>query len=151
MKTLHPLNKNSKNERGQSLVELAISLMIILMLLMGAVDFGIALFSFVTMRDAAQEGALYGSINPDDMDGMKDRAIAAASDLIIIAEDDITITPSQPTKLCEGSTSGNPHTLTVMIERDQPVFTPLVAVMIGTDTIKLRAEITDTILLPVCE
>jgi hypothetical protein len=148
MKTLHPLNKNSKSEHGQSLVELAISLMIILMLLMGAVDFGIALFSYVTMRDAAQEGALYGSINPDDMDGMKDRAIAAASDLIIIAEDDITITPSGD--LCEGSTSGNPHTLTVMIERDQPVFTPLVAVMIGTDTIKLRAEITDTILLPAC-
>ena len=148
MKTLFPPNKKSKHEHGQSLVELAISLMIILMLLMGAVEFGIALFSFVTMRDAAQEGALYGSINPTDSDGIRYRAIAAASDLIIIEEDDITITPSGP--LCEGSTSGNPNTLEVAIERDQPIFTPLVAVMIGTETITLRANITDTILSPVC-
>jgi Flp pilus assembly protein TadG len=148
MKTSYSLNKKPKQERGQSLVELAISLMIILMLLMGAVDFGIALFSYVAMRDAAQEGALYGSIYPDDNDGIKHRAIAAASDLIIIDEDDITITPNGD--LCEGSTNGNPHTLTIAIERDQPIFTPLVAVMIGTNTIKLRTNITDTILLPSC-
>ncbi len=51
-------------ERGQSLVELAISLTVILLLLSGAVSFGMALFSYVAIRDAAQEGALYGSFNP---------------------------------------------------------------------------------------
>ncbi len=51
-------------QRGQSLVELAISLTVMLLLLSGAVTFGMALFSYVAIRDAAQEGALYASFNP---------------------------------------------------------------------------------------
>jgi hypothetical protein len=53
-----------RGERGQSLVELAISLTVMLLLLSGAVTFGMALFSYVAVRDAAGEGALYGSIKP---------------------------------------------------------------------------------------
>ena len=63
------MNKNfisHSKERGQSLVEFAISLTVIMLLLAGAVEFGIALFQFVQLRDAAQEGALYGSIHPGD-------------------------------------------------------------------------------------
>ncbi len=60
LRALLPANK----ERGQSLVELAISLMVMLLLLAGAVTFGMALFSYVAIRDAAQEGALFGSFNP---------------------------------------------------------------------------------------
>jgi Flp pilus assembly protein TadG len=74
--------KKLKSERGQSLVELAISLVIILFLLAGAVEFGIALFQFIQLRDAAQEGALYGSIcphDPDVNDKIKQR-VRAASD-----------------------------------------------------------------------
>jgi Flp pilus assembly protein TadG len=74
--------KKIKSERGQSLVELAISLVIILFLLAGAVEFGIALFQFIQLRDAAQEGALYGSIcphDPDVNDKIKQR-VRAASD-----------------------------------------------------------------------
>jgi Flp pilus assembly protein TadG len=52
------------SERGQSLVEFSISLVIILWLLAGAVEFGIALFQYIQLRDAAQEGAVYGSICP---------------------------------------------------------------------------------------
>lgn len=58
--------KTNISERGQSLVEFAISLVIILFLLAGAVEFGIALFQYIQLRDAAQEGALYGSICPKD-------------------------------------------------------------------------------------
>ena len=64
-----------KSARGQSLVELAISLVVLLMLLSGAVEFGIIFFQFVQLRDAAQEGALYGSTHPyldADNDGVLD-------------------------------------------------------------------------------
>src|SRR5512139_671091 len=53
-----------KAQHGQSLVEFAISLTVILLLLTGAVDLGSAFFSYVSLRDAAQEGALYGSARP---------------------------------------------------------------------------------------
>src|SRR6185369_11484669 len=52
------------SERGQSLVELGVSLLILLYLLSGAAEFGVLFFQFVQLRDAAQEGALYGSMNP---------------------------------------------------------------------------------------
>ena len=51
-------------KKGQSLVEFAISLTVMLILLAGTVDFGIGLFHYIAMREAAQEGALYGSIAP---------------------------------------------------------------------------------------
>ena len=56
--------KKFMKERGQSLVELAVSLVILLYLLSGAAEFGILFFQYVQLRDAAQEGALYGSMNP---------------------------------------------------------------------------------------
>lgn len=52
--------------KGQALVELAISFVILMFLLSGAVEFGMAFFQFVQLRDAAQEGALYGSYCPDE-------------------------------------------------------------------------------------
>lgn len=64
MKGKRTTSSRRPNERGQSLVELAISLTVMLLLLAGAVTFGMALFSYVAMRDAAQEGALWGSFNP---------------------------------------------------------------------------------------
>jgi Flp pilus assembly protein TadG len=82
MKPFSLPQKNMNGERGQSLVELAISLIVLLFLLLGAVEFSLALFQYVTIRDAAQEGALYGSINPTDEDGIKDRAVAAAADVL---------------------------------------------------------------------
>lgn len=48
--------------KGQSLVELAISLVFIMFLLAGVVELSLSLFQFIQLRDAAQEGALYGSI-----------------------------------------------------------------------------------------
>lgn len=138
-----------KSERGQSLVELALSLMVILMLLLGAFDFGVALFSYVTMRDAAQDGALYGSIEPEDEDGIKYRAIEAASDIITLDADNITVSYNHDP--CEGSTSGDPHTVTVAITHQHPVSTPLVGAMIGSQTITLNVSVTDTILSPVCD
>jgi len=57
-------SKSKNHQKGQSLVELAITLNIILLLLAGAFDFGSALLTYISLRDAAQEGVLYGSIEP---------------------------------------------------------------------------------------
>ncbi|MBI3168696.1 MAG: pilus assembly protein [Chloroflexi bacterium] len=150
-----PTKPKKNSQRGQSLVELALSLMVILMLLMGAIDFGVALFAYVSMRDAAQEGAVYGSIEPTDTDGIIARTMAAADDIIIIEEADITISYSDSTKLCEGSTNVSgvdiPHKITVSIVHQHPVSTPLVGAMIGSQTITLRTQVTNTILSPVCD
>jgi len=135
--------------RGQSLVELAISLMIILLLLLGAVEFSLALFQYVTIRDAAQEGAIYGSINPTDTTGIQYRAVAAASDVLpqlTINDVDVTINGDD----CEGTTSGSPNSITVTITFAHPITFPIVGPMIGSNTINLTARVTNTILQPTC-
>lgn len=60
--------------KGQALVEFAVSLVIILILLSGAVELGIGLFQYIQLRDAAQEGALFGSVCPDRHDLIEQRA-----------------------------------------------------------------------------
>jgi len=136
--------------RGQSLVELAISLMIMLLLLLGAVEFSLALFQYVTLRDAAQEGAIYGSINPTDETGIQYRAVAAASDVLHqLTINDVAVSRNN-NKSCEGLTNGVPNSITVTITFAHPITFPLVGPMIGSNTINLTANVTNTILQPTC-
>ena len=136
--------KNNKSERGQSLVELAISLVILLTLLAGAVEFGMAFFQFVQLRDAAQEGALYGSLNPTDNAGIMARIRGSSaspidlSDSSVVPDSDIVITPDG--SACEGDG------LKVEISYAHETFMPF----FPFDTIPLKASVTDTILSPVC-
>lgn len=162
MKTMQRIKKAS--ESGQSLVELAISLIVLLYLLLGAVEFGIALFQYISIRDAAQEGALYGSINPTNEAEMRARAIDAAADVTPLTASNVTVTINgdktvaqaiSANQACEGSViiSGVyvPNVVTVSIVFDHEIFLPLVGDMIGDDDITLRAQVTDTILSPICE
>jgi Flp pilus assembly protein TadG len=152
----HAQIRQGRSERGQSLVELALSLVVMLMLLTGAVEMGLALFQYVTMRDAAQEGALYGSIAPDEVEEIKLRAQAAAGDIVALdtgtltdpASGDIVITYSG--SHCEGLDSNSvPNSITVTITFPHPVTMPLIGAWIGS-TINLSANVTDTILTPSC-
>lgn len=135
-------------ERGQSLVEFAISLVVILWLLAGAVDFGIALFQYIQLRDAAQEGALYGSINPPASAGDTNyqnivaRVKAASNSPIDLAGDpdvDIQITWTGSACVADG--------LTVRVEYPHKLVMPMAKFFTGgSTTINLGTEVTDTIL-----
>lgn len=59
-----------QDERGASLVELAVILPLFLLLLAGAVDFGRAYFLAVEIAGAARAGAEYGAQNPTDTAGI---------------------------------------------------------------------------------
>jgi Flp pilus assembly protein TadG len=52
-------------ERGQSLVEFAMSLPFILLIMAGLLDIGRAYFTFVALEDAAGEAAVYLAIHPE--------------------------------------------------------------------------------------
>jgi len=56
---------HKESEIGQSLVEVALVLPILLVILSGLVDLGRVYFTFVALEDAAAEGALYLSLFPD--------------------------------------------------------------------------------------
>ena len=134
-------------ERAQSLVEFAISLTVIMMLLAGAVEFGIALFQFVQLRDAAQEGALYGSIHPGDDANITARIQSASQSPIDLQNDpDVNIAINYP--------DGAPHCegkgIEVVVSFPHQIAMPFIGPIVGSTTIPLTASVTDTILLPVC-
>ncbi len=55
----------SESDRGQSLVELVLVLPLLIVLLLGAIDFGRVFFGWVAMQNAARVGANFASTHPD--------------------------------------------------------------------------------------
>ena len=153
--------QNKKLERGQSLVELAISLTFILLLLSGAVTFGMAYFSFLSLNDAAQEGALYGSLKPSDQIGIRNRVKGMSTnpiDLSQLDDSQITITYSGSAGLdggmCQGLTppvTGTTNTITVTVSYTYQIFMPFISKAIGGNTIPLKGTATDSILMDQCQ
>ena len=145
--------KHIKSERGQSLVELGISLAILIFLLAGAVEFGLAFFQFVQLRDAAQEGALYGSMNPANVSGIETRIRGASTSPIDLASGDVTITISidgiPSTNLANyRAVACEAHGLKVLVAYSHRIFMPFIPAFIGRPDIPLNASVTDTILSP---
>jgi hypothetical protein len=162
--------KKFMRERGQSLVELGVSLVILLYLLSGAAEFGVLFFQFVQLRDAAQEGALYGSMNPwiDSPSGIyndgkyetgeainqaefETRVRAASSSPINLTDTTnvlVTIVSTDAGgKLCEGAG------IQVTVSYRHKIFMPFMAALLGRTadpTIPLSATVVDTILTPLC-
>jgi Flp pilus assembly protein TadG len=139
-----------KRERGQSLVELSVSLLVLLYLLSGAAEFGIAFFQYVQLRDAAQEGALYGSMNPTSCANILSRVQGASSspiDLSTAATTSIQINNNDCGSGAYNALAFEGCPITVTVSYDHNVFMPFMSKIIGP-TIHLRGIVTDTILTP---
>ena len=164
------MRKESKNwenvnrsERGQSLVELAISFIVIMILLSGAVDLGRAFFTYVAIRDAAQEGATYASTNPTDTASIHTRAQQSSDSPIDFANDpNVTFLPPVPSPPSGPKCSGfyevggvnKAYAVTVEIWYEFPIsmalIQPIVQAITGENYIILKASSTYTIISPAC-
>ena len=159
----HSLNNR---EYGQSLVEFAVSAIVILLLLVGIADFGRAFFTYLTLRDAAQEGAVYASVCPIHLNGIENRIRSASTRPVDLSDETVVnfechyIYDSDPNiagleeVICHSeypSSSGFPlpgHSVRIrVIYPNFPITMPLLGSIIG-QSIPLSAEVTDTILLP---
>lgn len=59
------IRKNGKGEWGQSLVEFALIVPLFLLLVFAIVDFGMGFYSWITVTNAAREGARVGAVGAD--------------------------------------------------------------------------------------
>jgi hypothetical protein len=57
--------EKKRKEKGQSLIELALLVPLLLIILAGILDLGRLYFAFVAVADAAGEGAAYAALHPD--------------------------------------------------------------------------------------
>ena len=149
----------AKHERGQSLVELAITLPILILLLLGTLDFGMAIFSYSMLRDAAQEGAFYGSFNPDNEEEIENRArniSPRAEDVVFSSPVRLRDTDTVKVKVealgdaCQGATNGVANSIQVKVSYRYPILMPFVGRLIGSNTIPLTGTASNIILQPTC-
>jgi Flp pilus assembly protein TadG len=141
-----PSQRLVEHESGQSLVEFAIMVPVLIILLMGVVDLGRAYFTFLALRDAAAEGAYFGSVYPRcvssadcaNPNNMIYRIRQSAPSGGLVNWSDATISAVVPSP-----TPG--QTLTVTVSYTYTIITPLANVIIGGQTMPLAARSISTI------
>jgi Flp pilus assembly protein TadG len=118
-----------RRERGQDLIEYALILPVLALLLFGIMEFGLVIFSYNTIGDAAREGARYGAVHcPSWSTTCNLTDISTAAKLLTtgLKQDagHLTITPTHPTG-------------TIRVEVLYKV--DLIAFIVGSPSITLRA------------
>jgi Flp pilus assembly protein TadG len=139
------LQNAKKTERGQSLTELAVSFTLLMMLLGIAVDGGRLFFSYIAVREAAEEGALHGALYPSDSDGISERVRTSSSNPVDLTDTSLV---SVADTLIGSACAGNSIRVTVTYTFNLTM--PFVGAILGSQQFPLAAESTATVLRPGC-
>jgi hypothetical protein len=155
------LVKHNRREKAQALMELAVSITVLLIMIAGVVDLGRMLFHYIAMRDAAQEAAAYGYINPTHCNQIVERAhVAMASSPFVTVTTHIRKIPgdvnspfidcgtaaSNPSLACHGS-----EIRVIVSDPEFPITMPFIGTFLGRQTVSLETEIYGYILRPPCK
>jgi Flp pilus assembly protein TadG len=137
------ISQSKSKENGQSMVELALTITFLMILLAGTVDLGRAFFTWLAMRDAAQEGATYGSLKPGDTAGIQARVL---DNLVNVINNPVgKVFVSVSTTACPS------HNIQVDVDYPSfPITMPFLGTLLGSQQIPIHATINDTIIIPNC-
>jgi Flp pilus assembly protein TadG len=127
----------NKDQKGQSLVEIALTMPILILVLVGILDLGRAYFTFIALSDAAAEGAAYAAIHPTDTTQIVARAVDSSTGLVTFEPDMVQVTAN-------GITAGSP--ITVTIEYEYQILTPLMSSFVSQGKIKMRSIVAQPII-----
>ncbi len=86
--------KKQRRDVGQALVEFALILPLLLLIILGILEFSRVFFVYVNLANAAREGTRYGMVNPSDYDGINQRV---RDKIGIVAPEDVDILVSYDT------------------------------------------------------
>jgi len=87
--------KGQEGRRGQSLVEFAICLSVLILIFLGVFDLGRVFHTYIVITNAAREGAYYGAMHADDHAGIVTRVISEAqSSAVSLSAENVTISGS---------------------------------------------------------
>jgi len=123
MMRVHPRSFRNRTERGANLVEVALVLPLLFLLLMGVADLGRAFYTYVSLTNAAREGARFAARFPfEDNDEAIDEVVARVQDEPNIAgvrwtEVDVTVYVNGEEGLAHAK-SGDAVTVTASLELD---------------------------------
>ncbi|MEW6718562.1 MAG: TadE/TadG family type IV pilus assembly protein [Chloroflexota bacterium] len=135
----------ASSEKGQSFIEVGLSLIILITLLLGTVDASLMVLSLMALTDASEEGAMYGAINPTDTAGIVTRVRTHSSFPI-----DLSDTTNVAVQITISGEACSGHTITVDVTYNHPIITPFMGGLIGSQIIPLSASATNVIFRPEC-
>lgn len=98
----------SKGERGQSMIELALLLPMMLLILIGVIEFGRAAYFYLEVADAAKAGAQYGSQSMADAVNGPGILQAAENNAVDLPTSLNGLLSSQVTCTCPGTGVASP-------------------------------------------
>lgn len=122
--------KYLKNEKGQSLVEFALIIPLILLILMGILEFGVMLNTYLAINHSSKEGARLGALGGTDTEILA--GIISSSPTLDPAKITVHIDPIQSTRI-RGSA------ITVKVVYNYNVMLPVVSSIINK-SVNLEAQ-----------
>ena len=126
-----------KNEKGQSLVEVALAMPLLIIIMMGILDLGRAYLTYIALSDAAAEGAAYAAIHPSDQAQAIARAADSSGGLVVLAQDMVSVDMGE-------MSAGSP--ITVTVEYEYQMLTPFVNEWVPDGVLIMKATVTQPII-----
>lgn len=146
----------NNRQKGQGITEFALILVFLLILLAGVFDLGRAFFAYMIIRDAAQEGAVYGSIAPKSDLGAFNAAVVNRVEVAYLdpsnpSESPLDINGVTVQVNIIGSGCAAPgNSVRVTVDYEFPLAMPFLGAIIGKQNIEMSASAEDSILAPIC-
>ncbi len=121
------LQKLRKHEQGQALVETAITLPLLLLLLMGIMEFGWYFYNQMSVENGSREGARYAIVNKD--------SASLSTDVTNLVKGIVISPGTLAVSISKGSES-----VTVTVTNDVATLTPIAALFTTGNTFELTAS-----------
>lgn len=161
--------KRAKEERGQSLVEFALILPILVLFILGIIDFGFIFFNYLTVEEASRDAVRYAVLPNSSYNGVLTTVSTDTSKKAVSCDNTTCPAPTSSTAVvtvswtdpstgtqtvtpaaASGDTSHpadwtSPNLITVKVQEIVPVFDPIMAAIVGqnvkvTATTTMRSE-----------
>lgn len=121
------LQKLRKHEQGQALVETAITLPLLLLLLMGIMEFGWYFYNQMSVENGSREGARFAIVNKD--------SASLTTDVTNLVKGIVISPGTLAVSVNKGSES-----VTVTVTNDVATLTPIAAMFTTGNTFELSAS-----------
>ncbi len=121
--------KKARRERGQAMVEMAITLPLFLLLVMGIMEMGWYFYNQMSVENGSREGARYAIVHAEDATLTAD--VTSLVQGMVVGPGTLTVTLNK---------SGND--ISVAVTKAVPTLTPIAVIFTPGDTFLLSAKTT---------
>lgn len=132
--------------KGQSLSELALVFTLLIIILTGVIDLGSLFYTYTSLQDTTQEGAIYAATNPTDGINITNHVLQSAKAPLDVSSV-VSVDEKCNGQLCKLDSNSCPgQGITVNVKYTYNLMMPLIPAIVGRSSIDLTASVTATIL-----